>query len=200
MPCRFWSSEATAPPRPISSIRAVSNRAVSAPPAAIACRRAMSPASSVTRVESFSSLSRSASRSNPRTSVCSPTHSRSRGRNPRDGRRVASARSAGVQAAPVASRIHASADRTATRSTKSVPTPPVIGTPAADSATCTGAIVALTRVSTAISAGAAPEESAASTAATVAATGSRPSSTFQPGSVGNGAAAARMVLATLRRL
>ncbi len=69
---------------------------------------------------------------------------------PRRGRR-------GSRRPPVANRIHARAERTATRSTKSVPTPPVIGTPAVVSATCTGAIVALTRVSTATSAGAAPE-------------------------------------------
>ena len=53
--------------------------------------------------------------------------------------------------------------RTAVRETNSVPTPPLTGTPAAPSATWTGASNELTRVSTAMSAGEAPEASAAPT-------------------------------------
>ena len=97
------------------------------------------------------------------------------GAAPRRGRRTLN------DAPPVASRNQASTARTVVRSANSSPTPPATGTPAAPSASCTGANEALTRVSTATSAGAlAPAPSAACTAAAVAATGSSDVSTDHP--------------------
>ena len=83
------------------------------------------------------------------------------------------------------------------RSANSRPTPPATGTSAVVSATCTGAIVALTRVSTATSPGAAPAASAAATAAAVAPTGSGVADVDHPPAVSD---AARITLATRRRL
>ena len=195
MPWRAVSSVATAPPSPISSTRRSVMLAVDRPDDTICWSRARSDANSPIRIASFSFVTRAASRVNPSMSRCSVTQPRIVGCSDRDGRRSASFRSSANRGPPLARRSQAIAERIAVRSTNSVPTPPLIGTPAMLSDTCTGAIVALTRVSTAISAGSAPVARAATTTPTVSLTGSSELVADQPP---RSVEAARIVFATRR--
>ena len=134
------------------------------------CAR-MSSAKASTFSRSRSRLSRPASRSMPSTSRCSPIHSMTLPDRPRGGRRAASAGrpGAGCRWWPAGARPAPRARRCA--GARRARDPVARGPRPGRRATCTGASVALTRVSTAMSAGAAPAASRSWTTATVVATG-----------------------------
>ena len=169
--------------------------------AANCCMRTTSATKPSTCWASRSLFIRPASRVSASRERCSPTQSAIRGCTERLGRRKASATSEGAHwLPPVARRSQARPARTAVRSKNSVPTPPLVGTPAAASATCTGTRSELTRVSTAISCGAVPAARAVCTACTVVATDvpSAPATMKPSRSAASGAG--RMALATRRTL